>query len=270
MATNLHPVKKLLLTLSVVVVCMAPISAIATSPGRVPPEKTRWFNIESITVDVPADLPAEGFEVRPASSSPYLELRHTGKNPIFLQIEDASDYSGNIVGVPDYKKDDYYSDTEIPNILQYPSIPNYKLVKGKVFRYRGNHPGESKINYESMNQNDGWLKIHVKEMDPKINEAWKSGDGRPTDVKVPESILLKHQILYWTHHDGQFYDVSGKVDFALNESYESTAKQDAIDAATREHMDMLRDDMVLPNTLIMIVELFIGLAMVIFSWLPFV
>jgi len=224
-----------------VLLFVIPVSVKSTLPAPVPDEKTRWFNIESITVDVPSDLPADGFEVRPASSSPYLEFRHTGKNPIYLQIEDASDYEGNIVGFPDYRKDDYRSDTEIPNILQYPSIPNYKLVKGKIFGYNGNHPGESQINYKSMNQNGGWLKIHVKEMDPKINEAWKSGDGRPADIKVPESISFKHQTLYWTHHDGQFYDVSGEIDFALNESYESTSKQDAIDAANRAYHEMMTD-----------------------------
>jgi len=266
MLTTFHLVKKLLLTVSVVVVCMAPISATATSPGRVPPEKTRWFNIESITVDVHPDLPADGFEVRSASSSPHLEFKHTGKNPIFLQIEDASDYDGSIIGY--YWEDEHRNDNEIPNVLQFPSVPNYKLVKGKTFKHNGGYPGES--NYKPIEENSNWLKIHIRKLDPRIKRAWRKGDGRPEDVVAPESIPFQDKILYSTHHDSQFYDVTGEISFSLNENYRATAHQDAIDAANKVHMDMLRDNMVLPNTLIMIVEFLMGLTIVIFSWLPFV
>jgi hypothetical protein len=231
--------KRIITITFAVLLFVTPVSVKSTSPAPVPDEKTRWFNVESITVDIPSDLPAEGFEVRPASPSPYLEFRHTGKNPIFLQIEDASDYDGDIVGYPEYKEDDYYNDPEIPNILQFPSVPNYKLLNEKIFEYKRGYP--SYTNYKLVENNSNWLKIHIRKLDPKIEKALKKGDGRPEGVAIPEPISFTYQVLYSTHHDNQFYDVTGTIKFALNETYESTAKQDAVNAANRAYHDMMTD-----------------------------
>ena len=268
MAITFHLVKKLLLTVSVVVVCMAPISAIATSPGRVPPEKTRWFSIKNAEINVPQNLPTNKFKARISDSSTHIEFKHKGSNPIYLQIENASDNDGYLVGYDDNDRGEYNNNPSIPNILEFPFVPIYKLVNGKVYKYEHLYPGAG--HYNLIETENNWLQIHMEDINSDLQDLWKKGDGRPEDVEIPEPITFNYQILYSTHHDNQFYDVTGEVSFSLNENYQATAKQDAIDAAGRAHMDMLRDDMVLPNALIIIVEFFIVLTIVIFSWLPFV
>jgi len=268
MANIFQAPKNLLLTIFVAVACMAPISAIATSPGRVPPEKTRWFSIKNAEINVPQKLPTNKFKARFSDSSPHIEFKHNGNNPIYLQIEDASGGDGYFGWYDDNDRDEYNNVPSIPSRLEFPMIPNYKLVNGKVYSYQHLYPGAG--HYKLIETENDWLQIHIEDINSKLQELWKKGDGRPEDVKIPGPIAFNYQILYSTHHDSQFYNVTGEINLGLNENYQATARQDAVDAANKIHMNMLRDNMVLPNTLIMIIEFLIGLAMVIFSWLPFV
>jgi hypothetical protein len=69
--------KKLIRLILLMVVVFAPLTTFSAFPAYPPSEETRWFNIENVTVNIPGDLPTDSFEVRSATSSPHLLLRHT-------------------------------------------------------------------------------------------------------------------------------------------------------------------------------------------------
>jgi len=191
--------------------------------GRSGSDPLQWFSIVDIKLNTPSGLPSE-LDVRFSTSSRSVSFKHGGDKPVYIQISNASaTLSSRVVGY-DGDKEEYRNNSDIPDALEYPWIPKYKIVNNNLYIFQdhkdltGSQKEKNQFHLYENNKrkHPNWAGDSLAGFFPELEGVMKEGRDRPKKVEAPDPMKLESErILY----DGNFYNFSGTVEFKLNESY---------------------------------------------------
>ena len=192
--------------------------------GRSGSDPLQWFSIADIKLNTPSGLPDE-FDVSFSTSSRSISFKHGGDKPVYVQIDNASaTLNSRVVGY-DGDKEEYRNNSDIPDALEYPWIPKYKIVNNNLYIFQdhkdltGSQKEKNQFHlYENNKRNQpNWGSVSLVDFFPELEDVMKKGGrDRPKKVEAPDPMKLESdRILY----DGNFYNFTATVEFKLNESY---------------------------------------------------
>jgi hypothetical protein len=194
---------------------------------------SEWFSIENIELDVPENIPEDELTVRVSTSSRQIKFKHSGEKPLYLPVVDGKDsihtqdinydldneeYSnGN--KIRGLTREEYENNKEIPDVLQYPWVPEFKIANDKSYVLQKIIPGKNKF---VLRENDQWIKMKLLEFfTGEFRSVMKFGDNRPSSVEAPETKDFQSKRVVY---DNQVYRISAAMEFQLNENYDPNAQ----------------------------------------------
>jgi hypothetical protein len=166
-----------------------------------------WFNT-TITIDT-GTLP-RGVVSKVMQDTYYFS--NEGSEPFYIIRAAKSERDSNLVNA------------EIPPGY----VPVYKIVEGKVYYWDFN---EENWKIESHELYDKSFSFRISEfpndlfiIEGQMQQIFR--DNRPDSVDIPKD----QKIILLSYFDGKIHEITGKLSYSLNESYNSNAVMNAMDA----------------------------------------
>jgi hypothetical protein len=197
--------------------------------GRSGSDPLQWFSIAEIKLNTPSGLPDE-LDVSFSTSSRSISFKHGGDKPVYVQIDNASVTLDSRVTGYDGNKKEYRNNSDIPDALEYPWIPKYKIVNNNLYIFQdhedltGSQKEKNQFHPSEINkrQKSNGVGVALVDFFPELEGVMKEGRDRPKKVEAPDPMKLESdRILY----DGNFYNFTATVEFKLNENYNPNALQ---------------------------------------------